>query len=359
MVRIRSDIEALRGYTPGEQPQDGGWIKLNTNENAECSPAALAALHALGPDDLRLYPDPQAVKLRSKLAAMLRVQPDQIVVGNGSDDILNLLIRATCSTADSVVCTRPSYSLYPVLASIQGARVVEVPLGPDFALPIKQLSSTRGAILIITNPNNPAGTWYPPEQVAQICESGQNLVVIDEAYADFAESDCAKLLERFDNVCSVRSLSKSYGLAGLRVGYLAGPPALAAALMKIKDSYNVSRAAQVAALAALNDEDWAKQAWQRLVSLRERLSRSLTEDFGLKVYPSQANFILVDFGEHSASAALAALRERRILVRHFAGDPMVANCLRITVGTADQIGTLLEALREWLPVERAAKAGRR
>ena len=210
----------MRGYVPGEQPQESGWIKLNTNESVECSPAALKAIRSIEPADLRLYPDAMSDGVRAELARRFDAEPDQFVVGNGSDDILSLLIRATCEPGDSVVFTRPSYSLYPVLTQIQGARSMEVPLEPDFSLPVRKLSSTRGSILFITNPNNPAGTWYPPDEIAEICESEQNLVVVDEAYADFSGEDCSQLVKRYSNVCVVRSLSKAYGLAGLRVGYM-------------------------------------------------------------------------------------------------------------------------------------------
>ncbi len=345
MVTIRKNIDAMLGYIPGEQPRESGWIKLNTNESVECSPAALRAIRSIEPDDLRLYPDAMSNELRAELARRFDAEPEQFVVGNGSDDILNLLIRATCEAGDSAVFTMPSYSLYPVMAQIQGARSVEVPLGADFTLPVRKLSSTRGSILFITNPNNPAGTWYPPEQIAEICESGQNLVVVDEAYADFSGEDCSRLVQQYSNVCVVRSLSKAYGLAGLRVGYMLGSIELATNVVKVKDSYNVSSAAQIAAVAALRDDEWARASWSDAARRRDWLSEKLTSELGLTVHPSRANFVLVDFGDNSAVNVLDYLRDRRILVRHFSDNPQVSNSLRISIGSQDDLDALFDALR--------------
>ncbi len=345
MVTIRKNVAEMRAYVPGEQPRESGWIKLNTNENVECSPAALKAIHSIDPSALRLYPDAMSNALRDELARRFDAEPDQFVIGNGSDDILNLLMRVTCEPGDSVVFTMPSYSLYPVLSQIQGARSVEVPLGDDFSLPVRKLCSTRGTILFLTNPNNPAGTSYPSDQIAEICESGQNLVVIDEAYADFSGEGCHRLVEQYPNLCVVRSLSKAYGLAGLRVGYMLGSSELAASVMKVKDSYNVSSAAQIAAVAALGDEAWARKSWSDAARRRDRLAGRLASELGLKVYPSRANFILVEFGDHSAVSVLDYLREHGILVRHFSDNPLVSNALRISIGSQEELDTLFDTMQ--------------
>ncbi len=356
MVKVRKNVDEMHGYVPGEQPRGEGWIKLNTNENVECSPAALAALRSIDADDLRLYPDAQANELRAQLARRHSVELDQVMIGNGSDDILTLLFRAICDPGDTVVFTMPSYSLYPVLSQIQGAKSIEIRLGPDFELPVRRLSSIRAAIVFITNPNNPAGTWYPPDQIADICESGQNLVVVDEAYADYSGADCVELVSRYANICIVRSLSKAYGLAGVRIGYSLSSGELSAALRKVKDSYNVGRPSQIAALAALTDEDWAQESWRRTAERRDWLADRLTLDLRLKVHPSRANFILVDLGDYSAADAMTFLRERKILVRHFADDPLVDNCLRITVGTQAELEVLVEALGSALENQKPATA---
>jgi histidinol-phosphate aminotransferase len=347
VVRIRPNIQRLRGYIPGRQPTGDGWIKLNTNESPEASPAAVRALAGLDADLLRRYPDPTSAPLLERLAGIYGLTPEQVIVGNGADDIINILIRAICDPDDQVVTTNPAYALYPILAGVQGVAVNAIPLGPGFSLPLEELKSAPGALTFITNPNNPAGTHYPSAQIAELAAAGPNLVAVDEAYAEFAAGDCLDLLAEFDNLCIIRTFSKAYGLAGLRVGYLLGPPDLAAALLKIKDSYNVNRVAQMAALAALDDRDWAESMWAGVRERREKLAGDLTA-LGLKVHPSGSNFLLVDFGDSSAVGVQAALEERRILVRHLGGSSDTENCLRITIGSADEMQRLLESLKECL-----------
>ena len=338
---------------PGRQPSGRGWIKLNTNESPEASPAAVRALVGLDGEWLRRYPDPTSERLRERLAARFGMDRGRVVVGNGADDIINLLIRATCDPGDVVVTTSPAYALYSILAEIQDVAVKALPLGSDFSLPIDDLKRARGAIMFITSPNNPAGTAYPPEQVAELATAGANLVAVDEAYAEFAETDCLELLRRFENVCVIRTFSKAYGLAGLRIGYLLGPPDLVEALLKIKDSYNVNRAAQIAAEAALEDGEWAESMWAGVRRRRTWLTAELGK-LGLKVHPSQANFILVDCGDAPAVAVQKELEERCILVRHLGGTPETENALRITVGTEAELQGLVEAMGECL--EDASKS---
>ncbi len=332
---------------PGRQPSSGDWIKLNTNESPEASPAAVRALAGLDGDWLRRYPDPTSEGLRERLAERFRLELGQVVVGNGADDIINLLIRVTCDPGDTVVTTNPAYALYSILADIQDVAVQATPLGAHFSLPIDALKHAGGAITFITSPNNPAGTAYPPEQAAELAAAGANLVAVDEAYAEFAENDCLELLDRFENVCIIRTFSKAYGLAGLRIGYLLGPPNLVAALLKIKDSYNVNRAGQIAAEAALADGEWAEAMWAGVRRRREWLTGALV-GLGLRVHPSQANFLLVDFGDASAVAVQQGLEDRRILVRRLGGTPETENALRITIGTEAELQRLVEAIGECL-----------
>jgi histidinol-phosphate aminotransferase len=347
VVIIRPNIQRLRGYIPGRQPTGDGWIKLNTNESPEASPAAVRALAGIDADLLRRYPDPTSAPLHARLAAVYGLTPEQVIVGNGADDIINILIRAICDPDDQVVTTNPAYALYPILAGIQGVAVNAIPLGPGFSLPLAELKRAPGALTFITNPNNPAGTHYPSSQIAELAAAGPNLVAVDEAYAEFAASDCLDLLTEFANLCIIRTFSKAYGLAGLRVGYLLGPPDLVAALLKIKDSYNVNRVAQMAALAALDDRAWAESMWAGVRERRQKLAGDLNA-LGLKVHPSGSNFLLVDFGDHPAVKVQAALEERRILVRHLGGSSDTENCLRITIGSADEMQRLMESLKECL-----------
>ena len=344
MVRIRTDLESFDPYVPGKQPEDGRWIKLNTNEASECPPGALAALNALGPEGLFRYPDPTAMPLRRDLADHYRLSPEQVVVGNGSDEILSLLIRAVCGPGAEVLAPDPAYSLYPVLAATQGAAFRAVPCLDDFALDLEAICAARPAVTFVTSPNNPAGTSYPADQIARICRSGHNLVVVDEAYAEFADSNALELLGRYPNLAIARTFSKAYGLAGARVGYLLGPAGLCRTLLAIKDAYNVSAAAQAAAQAALGDRAWAEAMWEQLRARRARLIAGLAAIPGLEPHPSQANFVLADCGPHRAPRLLEQLAERRILVRHLGHVRGAENALRITVGTDREIDRLLAEL---------------
>lgn len=344
MVRIRSDLETFAPYVPGKQPEDGQWIKLNTNEASACPPGALAALNALGPEGLFRYPDPTAMPLRRDLADHYRLPPERVVVGNGSDEILSLLLRAVCDPGAEVLAPDPAYSLYPVLAAAQGARYRAIPCLDDFALDLESICAARPAITFVTSPNNPAGTSYPARQIARICASGHNLVVVDEAYAEFAESNALGLLREFPNVAIARTFSKAYGLAGARVGYLLGPAELCQTLLAIKDAYNVSASAQAAARAALADRAWAEEMWRAVRRRRECLIDGLANIPGLRPYPSQANFVLVDCGPHSAARILDRLAARRILVRLLGHVRGAENALRITIGTDDELDRLLAEL---------------
>ncbi|MDE2935431.1 MAG: histidinol-phosphate transaminase [Chloroflexota bacterium] len=344
MVRIRTDLATFAPYVPGKQPEDGNWIKLNTNEASECPPGALAALNALGPEGLFRYPDPTAMPLRRDLAGHYGLTPDRVVVGNGSDEILSLLLRAVCDPGAEVLAPDPAYSLYPVLAAAQGASYRAIACLDDFALDLESVCAARPAITFITSPNNPAGTSYPARQIARICASGHNLVVVDEAYAEFADSNALGLLREFPNLAIARTFSKAYGLAGARVGYLLGPAELCQTLLALKDAYNVSAAAQAAAQAALRDRDWAEAMWESVRNRRSRLIAGLSSIPGLEPHPSQANFVLVDCGPHSAPRLLEQLAARKILVRHLGHVRGAENALRITVGKDSEIEQLLGEL---------------
>jgi histidinol-phosphate aminotransferase len=344
MVRIRTDLETFAPYVPGKQPEDGQWIKLNTNEASSCPPGALAALKSLGPEGLYRYPDPTAMPLRRELAEHYGLTPERVVVGNGSDEILSLVLQAVCDPGAEVLAPDPAYSLYPVLAAAQGAGYRAIPCLADFALDLDSICAARPAVTFVTSPNNPAGTSYPARQIARICASGHNLVVVDEAYAEFADSNALGLLREFPNLAIARTFSKAYGLAGARVGYLLGPAGLCQTLLAIKDAYNVSAAAQAAARAALRDRGWAESMWHAVRSRRARLITGLSSIPGLNPHSSQANFVLVDCGPHRAPRLLEQLAARRILVRHLGHVRGAENALRITVGEDAEIERLLHEL---------------
>lgn len=350
-------VGALRAYVPGEQPGDGGWVKLNTNEHPwPPSPRAVEAaarLLADGACRLRLYPSPDAAPLREAAARFHGHPAADIVAGNGSDDLLNLLIRAYAGPGRPVGMLEPSYSLYPVLAAAQDAPLVRVPFPADGRLDGSALADSGAAIFFLTSPNAPLGPAFPPAEVAAAAVRFPGLLVVDEAYAAFADDDAAALPARLPNVVVTRTLSKSHALAGLRAGYALCPPGVADVLHRVRDSYNLDALAQAAAAAALDDRAWLAEAVAAVRAGRERLSRGLAA-LGWVARPSQANFVLADplRGGDGPSVALAEsafafLRGRRILVRRFPSHPLTATALRITVGRPDEVDALLAAAGDW------------
>ncbi len=343
MSRIANNVRALQAYTPGEQPQVPGLIKLNTNENPYApSPRVAEALAAFPFERLRLYPDPLCRALRTRIAEMHGCAIDQVFAGNGSDEILALATRAFVEPTGSVGYFEPSYSLYPVLADIRDAARRPVDLGPDFAWQMP--AGYQASLFLMTTPNAPTGVLYDPRVVAGFCAAFEGVVMIDEAYVDFAHDNCMALATAPDNrnTLVMRTLSKSYALAGLRFGYVAGPAELIAALYKIKDSYNVDGLCQALALAALNDRDHMLASVARIVRTRARLTAALRRQ-AWQVIDSDANFVFARPPDSDARGRFEQLRAERILVRYFPG-PRTGAFLRITVGTDAEIDALLRVL---------------
>jgi histidinol-phosphate aminotransferase len=333
----------MTGYTPGEQPSDPGIIKLNTNENPyPPSPAVAAALKGFDPARLRLYPPPLSEALRGRAAQLHGCGVERVFAGNGSDEILALCSRAFVEADGSIGFFEPSYSLYPVLAAIQCAPCRPVELGPDFAWQMP--AGFSASLFFLTCPNAPTGIRYPKETIREFCRTFHGVVVIDEAYVDFAKADCMDMALSFNNVIVMRTLSKSFSLAGLRVGYAVGAPELIRALYKIKDSYNLDALAQTLALAALGDMDYMRATAARICATRDRLAASLA-GLGFRVYPSDTNFLWVRPGALTAPQLFEALRKRKILVRHFPG-PRTGEYVRITVGTDPEADALVKAIMD-------------
>jgi histidinol-phosphate aminotransferase len=337
-------------YVPGEQPAPGSpVIKLNTNENPyPPSPRVTEAIARAVNETLRLYPAPMADAARLKAAEVYGFGPEQVLVGNGSDELLTMLLRALVGEGQRVAYPVPTYSLYPVLTGIQGATPVELPFADDFTLP-DELFGRSEPLVVLCNPNAPSGTLVPPAEVRRLAESLSGVLVVDEAYVDFADENCLSLARELPNVVVLRTLSKSFSLAGLRVGFAFGPRPLIDGLLKVKDSYNLDRLAIVGAEAALSDVEWMAANVARIKATRERLIRGLRE-LGFKPLPSQTNFVFVRCGEEAGRLYLE-LKERGLFVRYW-NRTGIREYLRISIGTDDQIDRLLTEMASILASPR-------
>ena len=341
---IAKNVAELQAYTPGEQPQDTGIIKLNTNENPyPPSPQVAAALSVFPAERLRLYPEPRNIVLRRRLAEMHGCREDQVFVGNGSDEILALATRAFVENDGTIGYFEPSYSLYAVLADIRGVEKRPVELGPDFAWRMPE--DYRAALFLLTTPNAPTAIQYDRASVIAFCRRFDGVVLLDEAYVDFARDNFLDLALAPGNANTLvmRTLSKSFSLAGLRLGYAVGPTALIGTLQKIKDSYNLDMLSQAVALAALSDPEHMRANVGRIQATRERLRQALTVA-GWRVLPSETNFLFARPPDGNAQAVFDRLRDRKIFVRYFAGR-RTGEFLRITIGTDAEIDALLAALK--------------
>ena len=338
----------LHPYVPGEQPRMAGLVKLNTNESPfGPSPRVLEALRAGATDDLRLYPDPQSSALRAALAAYHGVAPEQVFVGNGSDEVLAHVFAGLMKQDGPLLFPDITYSFYPVYCRLFDITHETVPLDAGLGVRLEDYRRPAGAV-ILPNPNAPTGIALTRAEVVALLEMHPNApVVIDEAYVDFGAETAIPLVADYPNLLVVQTMSKSRALAGLRVGYAIGDAALIEGLNRVKDSFNsypLGRLAQAGAIASLEDEDWFQQSRARVIEGRTRLEQGLT-GFGFKVLPSSANFVFARHPGHGGAALASELRQRAVIVRHFAA-PRIADFLRITVGTDDQIEALLSALSE-------------
>jgi len=368
---IRPLVAELQAYVPGEQPKIAGLVKLNTNENPyPPSPKVLAAIRVAVDQRLRLYPNPTAQPLRERLARWHRCRPANILLGNGSDELLEMATRAFVEPAAAVDgpvrpgnrsgrqagssrCVVqyfwPSYSLYPVLADMHGARRNAVPLRPDFGLPtpaeLKRggLWDFRAALTYVTTPNAPSGRGYTRAELETLCAAQRGIVILDEAYVDFARENALGLALRHPHVLVARTFSKAYSLCYQRVGYFVGHPDLIAALDKVRDSYNVNGLGQVGALATLGDLAYYRRNFRRVIATRRRVTAALTAA-SFQVFPSQTNFLLVRPPGTPAEVWHRDLRERKVLVRWFSASE-VRPYLRISVGTDAEMDELLGAVR--------------
>jgi len=341
---IRPNIAGMAGYVPGEQPQGGGFIKLNTNENPyPPSPRVKAALVEAVNDRLRLYPDPMATEFCKVAARLHGVEPDMVMAGNGSDDLLTILTRAFIGPGDLAAFPSPSYLLYPTLVALQDGRSVVVPYSSDWTLDPTALEIPGLKLFWLANPDSPSGTALTREQVAELAGTLDCPLVVDEAYADFADSRChaVPLLETHPNVIVTRSFSKGYSLAGVRLGYLVARSEIVTHLIKVKDSYNCDMLSQAAGVAGLLDQDYLMETRSKILATRGRLTGALRFK-GYAVPDSQSNFVWATGGP-PARETFRKLKDRKILVRMMS-YPGYPEGLRITIGTDAEIDRLLENL---------------
>lgn len=340
---LRPAVRRMAGYAPGEQQNAAGVVKLNTNE---CpyppSPrVAEAVAQVLAGDRLRKYPEPAGDTFRRAAGEVLGIDPDSILCGNGSDDLLTILTRAYVPEGGAIATPTPSYTLYRSLAEIQGARTVEVPFTPDWELP-DPWPAPDAHLTFLPNPNSPSGTCVTPAAVERLAGRLRGPLVLDEAYADFADANGLGLVGRVPNVVVTRTFSKFYALAGVRFGFLIAPPAVVAELCKVKDSYNCDALSIAAATAAIQDQDYYGDVRARVVATRGELAAALA-DLGFRVTPSQANFVWCTRADRPVEPIYRALKERDVLIRYMrypSGDG-----LRVTVGTPAEVARLVEELR--------------
>ncbi len=344
----------MHGYTPGEQPGVGERVvKLNTNENPfPPSPKVMQAIREIEPEHLRRYPNPAADAFREAAAKLLGLSSDMILAGNGSDDILTIVTRTFVPPGGSLAFPHPTYSLYKVLAGIEDAKTAPVAWEKDWQLPVDALLATKADAIYLANPNAPSGTIVSADVISHLAEQFDGVVLVDEAYVDFADENCSALASKYDNVIISRTLSKAYSLAGLRFGYAIAKPAIIEQMMKVKDSYNTDAISIIAATAAIADQDHARRTWEHVRQERARLTDELTQS-GFAVLPSHANFVLAKVPGGDGLGMYQSLKAMGILVRHF-DQPGLKEYIRITIGTSQENNALLGGVRELLTKEKAA-----
>jgi histidinol-phosphate aminotransferase len=345
MSYFRPAVDAMTGYVPGEQPKSGiKVIKLNTNENPyPPSPKAIAALQNIDSDSLRRYPDPFAHEFCLAVSEVLDVPSDWVIVGNGSDDVLNILIRACAEGRDrKVVYPMPTYVLYRTLSAMQPAEIVEVPYGENFQLPISELVAANGAVTFIASPNSPSGHSVPLDDLRKLAQQVSGILAIDEAYVDFAEYSALPLVREFENVIVLRTLSKGYSLAGLRLGFGIANPQLLSGLFKVKDSYNIDAIAIAMGTASMRDQEYKNINAEKVKTSRTKLTLDL-KNIDYTVLESHGNFVLVTPPKRNAEEIYLKLKETGILVRYF-NQAGLSDKLRITVGTDEQNKSLIDQL---------------
>ena len=344
-------IQSLVPYTPGEQPRGQVFIKLNTNENPyPPSPKVLQAIRQATDEGLRLYPDPESLALRQAIARFHGLSPGQVFCGNGSDEVLGLCFYAFFTPGRPVIFPDITYSFYPVYARLFQLDYREIPLEEDFSFPVEQFLAPCGGA-VVCNPNAPTGKTLPLEAIRRILEAHPDQVVmVDEAYADFGAQSAVPLLKEYPNLVVIHTLSKSRSLAGMRLGYALGSPDLVAAVNCVKNSFNsypIDRLAQAAGVAAMEDVPYFQETCSKIIATRQRTVQALRE-MGFSVLDSCTNFIFISHPAKSGPQLQLALRERGVLVRRFDSPQRIRDCLRVSIGTDHEMQAMCAACQDIL-----------
>ncbi len=349
MDYVRPSIAAMKGYVPGLQPDPSQkYIKLNSNENPfPPSPRVKEVLSRLNYEDLRIYPDPLCQELREKLGSLYGFSAGQIICGNGSDDILNIIVRTFAQPGDPVGFYEPTFPLYKVQGMIHGTRVVPVPVPEPYDRPPDPPANVR--VFFLANPNSPVGFAYPISRVAELAKKVQGIFVIDEAYAEFAGENALTLARDFKNVLIVRTVSKSYSLAGARLGYAIGPEELIREMFKVKDPFNVNRLTQAVVSAALEDQEYFRKNIFTTIQAREWFSREASA-LGYRIIPSQANFVFPQPPQKGRGVRFyQTLFEKKVLTRYY-DEEGLTDGVRMTIGTPEEMSSALQVMKEIISI---------
>jgi histidinol-phosphate aminotransferase len=349
MDYVRPSIAGMKCYVPGLQPDPcEKYVKLNSNENPfPPSPRVKEVLSRLNYEDLRIYPDPASLELREKLGSLYGFSADQVICGNGSDDILNIIVRTFVQPGEAIGLYEPTFPLYRVVGVIHGGRVISLPVAEPFDRPPDPPADVR--VFFLANPNSPVGFAYPIPLVAQLARKVKGIFVIDEAYVEFARENALNLVRDLENVIVVRTVSKSYSLAGARLGYALGKKELIEEMSKVKDPFNVTRLTQAVVVAALQDQEYFRKNISRIVEVREWFTKEAM-DLGYRIIPSQANFVFPQPPQKGRGVKFyQTLFDRKILTRHY-DEEGLRDGVRMTIGTREEMACALQALKEILPI---------
>ncbi|MGK7938607.1 MAG: histidinol-phosphate transaminase [Crocosphaera sp.] len=343
MLPIRDCVKQTLGYVPGEQPQTTDYIKLNTNENPYAPPDGIFNNLEAELKKVRLYPDPVSTQLRKAASCIFGVSHEQILAGNGSDDILNIALRTFVNPGETVAFLEPTYSLYETIARVHGAKIITIPTNDKFELD-SPLICSEAKLIFLASPNPPLGKHLNRKYLEETCKEASGVVLIDEAYVDFSDENHWGFIKQYNNVIISRTMSKSYSLAGVRVGFGISSPVIIEEMNKVRDSYNLDRIAQTLATNCFNFQDYFQEIWKQVRATRNRLITSL-RNLDFFVFDSDSNFVLASPQWVEASELYNQLKERKVLVRYFKQTP-INNYVRITVGTDAEIDRLLEVIEQ-------------